>query len=166
MHAGTERRPAVSATAHLHDPQTLYRHWENEQWNPWAIDLARDKDQWRHALSAEDKTLIYWALSSLQQTGVGVEAAPVGERGQSLDGDDRLLRRPPDHERQLAVAEHPQAARSADADRLLDRGVETLDVNLESGGPPRGYSHVIHQQADALTHRPDGTTGLVTCSRK
>ena len=55
----------MSATAHLHDPQTLYRHWENEQWNPWAIDLARDKDQWRHALSAEDKTLIYWALSSL-----------------------------------------------------------------------------------------------------
>jgi ribonucleoside-diphosphate reductase beta chain len=55
----------VSATAHLHDPQTLYRHWENEQWNPWAIDLARDKHQWRHALSAEDKTLIYWALSSL-----------------------------------------------------------------------------------------------------
>ena len=55
----------MSATAHLHDPQTLYRHWENEQWNPWAIDPARDKDQWRHALSAEDKTLIYWALSSL-----------------------------------------------------------------------------------------------------
>ena len=65
IHAETKRRAAVSATAHLHDPQTLYRHWESEQWNPWAIDLARDKDHWRHALSAEDKALIYWALSSL-----------------------------------------------------------------------------------------------------
>ena len=26
----------------LHDPQTLYRHWEDEQWNPFAIDLAPD----------------------------------------------------------------------------------------------------------------------------
>ena len=24
----------------LHDPQTLYRHWEDEQWSPFAIDLA------------------------------------------------------------------------------------------------------------------------------
>jgi ribonucleoside-diphosphate reductase beta chain len=55
----------VSATSHLHDPQTLYRHWEDEQWNPWSIDLAADSDQWHGALSPEDKGLVYWALSSL-----------------------------------------------------------------------------------------------------
>jgi len=55
----------VSATSHLHDPQTLYRHWEHEQWNPWSIDLAADRDQWGGALSEEDKGLVYWALSSL-----------------------------------------------------------------------------------------------------
>jgi ribonucleoside-diphosphate reductase beta chain len=55
----------VSAAVHLHNPQTLYRQWEQEQWNPWAIDLAPDKEQWQSALSDEDKGLVYWALSSL-----------------------------------------------------------------------------------------------------
>ena len=55
----------MTATAHLHDPQELYRHWEHEQWNPWSIDLALDRDQWQGALSDEDKGLVYWALSSL-----------------------------------------------------------------------------------------------------
>jgi ribonucleotide reductase beta subunit family protein with ferritin-like domain len=50
---------------HLHDPQTLYRRWEHEQWNPWSIDLTVDRDQWQAALSEEDKGLVYWALSSL-----------------------------------------------------------------------------------------------------
>jgi ribonucleoside-diphosphate reductase beta chain len=55
----------VTTGIHLHDPQTLYRHWEHEQWNPWSIDLETDRDQWADELSAEDKALIYWALSSL-----------------------------------------------------------------------------------------------------
>jgi ribonucleoside-diphosphate reductase beta chain len=55
----------VRATGHLHDPQTLYRHWEDEQWNPWSIDVTADSDQWHRALSPEDKGLVYWALSSL-----------------------------------------------------------------------------------------------------
>lgn len=55
----------MSATAHLHQPQTLYRHWEYEQWNPWAIGLTTDKTQWQSALSDQDKRLVYWALSSL-----------------------------------------------------------------------------------------------------
>src|SRR2546425_5144213 len=50
---------------HLSDPETLYRHWEHEQWNPWSIDLEEDKAQWSNGLSAEDKGLVYWALSSL-----------------------------------------------------------------------------------------------------
>jgi ribonucleoside-diphosphate reductase beta chain len=55
----------MSAAVHLHDPETLYRHWEHEQWNPWAIDLRADKAQWQSALSEEDKNLVHWALSSL-----------------------------------------------------------------------------------------------------
>jgi ribonucleoside-diphosphate reductase beta chain len=55
----------VSATVHLHDPQTLYRHWEQEQWSPWGIDLTADRAQWQSALSDQDKGLVYWALSSL-----------------------------------------------------------------------------------------------------
>jgi ribonucleoside-diphosphate reductase beta chain len=55
----------VSATVPLHDPQTFYRQWEHEQWNPWEIDLSADKKQWQSALSDRDKVLVYWALSSL-----------------------------------------------------------------------------------------------------
>ena len=55
----------MTGATHLHDPQTLYRHWEDEQWNPWSIDLAADRDQWQRALNAQDKALVYWALSSL-----------------------------------------------------------------------------------------------------
>jgi hypothetical protein len=38
------RLPLMPAAAevHLHPPQTLYRHWEERQWNPFAIDLATD----------------------------------------------------------------------------------------------------------------------------
>jgi ribonucleoside-diphosphate reductase beta chain len=53
------------AEIQLHDPQALYRHWEAEQWDPFAIDLVADRDQWNDGLSEEDKSLVYWALSSL-----------------------------------------------------------------------------------------------------
>jgi ribonucleoside-diphosphate reductase beta chain len=49
---------------HLHDPQTLYRHWEDEQWSPFEIDLSADRAQWAQ-LGGEDRSLIFWALSSL-----------------------------------------------------------------------------------------------------
>ena len=50
---------------HLNDPQTLYRHWEQEQWDPFRIDLDADREQWSDGLSEEDKGLVHWALSSL-----------------------------------------------------------------------------------------------------
>lgn len=49
---------------HLFDPQTLYRHWEDEQWSPFAIDLAADSEQWQ-SMGGEDRGLIFWVLSSL-----------------------------------------------------------------------------------------------------
>jgi ribonucleoside-diphosphate reductase beta chain len=55
----------VSVGVHLHDPQTLYRHWEGEQWNPWSIDLRTDRSQWEDDLGDDDKSLVYWALASL-----------------------------------------------------------------------------------------------------
>jgi ribonucleoside-diphosphate reductase beta chain len=51
-------------TSSLHDPQTLYRHWEDEQWSPFAIDLERDRAQWP-TMGGEDRGLVLWALSSL-----------------------------------------------------------------------------------------------------
>jgi ribonucleoside-diphosphate reductase beta chain len=53
----------VTAVA-LHDPQTLYRHWEDGQWSPFAIDLETDRDHWA-GMSGEDRGLVLWALSSL-----------------------------------------------------------------------------------------------------
>ncbi len=49
---------------HLFDPQTLYRHWEDGQWSPFAIDLDADREQWRR-LGEEERGLIFWVLSSL-----------------------------------------------------------------------------------------------------
>jgi ribonucleoside-diphosphate reductase beta chain len=48
----------------LNDPQTLYRRWEDSQWSPFAIDLARDRKQWP-GLDDGQRGLIYFALSSL-----------------------------------------------------------------------------------------------------
>ncbi len=49
---------------HLFDPQALYRHWEDQQWSPFAIDLEADREQWQ-GLGGEDRGLIFWVLSSL-----------------------------------------------------------------------------------------------------
>jgi ribonucleoside-diphosphate reductase beta chain len=51
-------------TVHLHDPQTLYEHWEGQQWSPWDVDLAQDRADWER-LDEADRGLIHWALSSL-----------------------------------------------------------------------------------------------------
>lgn len=47
---------------HLHDPQTLYRHWEGGQWSPWEIDLTVDRAQWE---AMEDRSLVSFVLASL-----------------------------------------------------------------------------------------------------
>jgi ribonucleoside-diphosphate reductase beta chain len=46
----------------LHDPQTLYRHWEESQWSPWEIDLTGDREQWS---ALEDRSLVSFVLGSL-----------------------------------------------------------------------------------------------------
>jgi ribonucleoside-diphosphate reductase beta chain len=55
----------VSTTVHLNGPQTLYEHWEAQQWSPWGVELAADQADWRDRLGERDKALVYWALSSL-----------------------------------------------------------------------------------------------------
>jgi ribonucleotide reductase beta subunit family protein with ferritin-like domain len=47
---------------HLHDPQTLYRHWEESQWSPWQFDLSADREQWA---GMQDRTLLAFVLGSL-----------------------------------------------------------------------------------------------------
>jgi ribonucleoside-diphosphate reductase beta chain len=47
---------------HLHDPQTLYRHWEQSQWSPWDLDLVADREQWS---TMEDRALLVFVLGSL-----------------------------------------------------------------------------------------------------
>jgi ribonucleoside-diphosphate reductase beta chain len=49
---------------HLNDPQILYRHWEDSQWSPFAIDLTTDASQWG-AMTSGDRDVIFYVLSSL-----------------------------------------------------------------------------------------------------
>jgi ribonucleoside-diphosphate reductase beta chain len=53
---------APAREVHLHDPQTLYRHWEQSQWSPWEIDLSADVEQWRAMV---DRSLVSFVLGSL-----------------------------------------------------------------------------------------------------
>ncbi len=53
---------AAAHELHLHDPQALYRRWEESQWNPWEIDLSRDREQWA---AMEDRSLVSFVLGSL-----------------------------------------------------------------------------------------------------
>lgn len=48
----------------LNDPETLYRRWEDAQWSPFAIDLARDVEQWSR-MTGDDRDLIFFVLASL-----------------------------------------------------------------------------------------------------
>ena len=47
---------------HLHDPQTLYRHWEDSQWNPFQVDLDADREQWQ---TLDERSLVAFILGSL-----------------------------------------------------------------------------------------------------
>ncbi|HMD57989.1 MAG TPA: ribonucleotide-diphosphate reductase subunit beta [Solirubrobacteraceae bacterium] len=53
---------STASEVHLHDPQMLYRHWEESQWNPWEIDLSVDREQWA---TMQDRTLVSFVLGSL-----------------------------------------------------------------------------------------------------
>jgi ribonucleotide reductase beta subunit family protein with ferritin-like domain len=46
----------------LTDPQTLYRRWEESQWSPFTIDLARDVEQWP-TIAAGVRELLLFVLS-------------------------------------------------------------------------------------------------------
>jgi len=52
----------ATSETRLHDPQTLYRHWEDSQWSPWEFDLTDDREQWARI---EDRTLVSFVLGSL-----------------------------------------------------------------------------------------------------
>ena len=54
----------AAAEVHLHDPQTLYRHWEEQQWSPFEVALEEDRRQWQ-GLEGEDRGLVLWVLASL-----------------------------------------------------------------------------------------------------
>src|SRR5436190_7153135 len=47
---------------HLHDPQTLYRHWEESPWSPWDAELTTDREQWQ---AMDDRSLVAFILGSL-----------------------------------------------------------------------------------------------------
>ena len=54
----------MSAEIQLNDPQTLYRRWEDSQWNPFEVNLTADREQWG-GLAERERDLIHWVLSSL-----------------------------------------------------------------------------------------------------
>ncbi len=72
----------------LNDPQTLYRRWEESQWNPFAIDLDRDRVQWAE-MADEDRALIGSGDDGPDIERLGVSTDEV--RQFALDGLTRRL---------------------------------------------------------------------------
>jgi ribonucleoside-diphosphate reductase beta chain len=54
----------ATAKARLRTPQQLYEDWERAHWAAQDIDLERDRSDWL-ALAEDERTLLYWVLSSL-----------------------------------------------------------------------------------------------------
>ena len=54
----------MSAEVQLNDPQTLYRRWEESQWNPFAVGLTVDREQWP-GIGADRQALLFFVLASL-----------------------------------------------------------------------------------------------------
>jgi ribonucleoside-diphosphate reductase beta chain len=55
---------AATAQPRLRTPQELYEDWERAHWAAQDIDLERDRADWL-ALGEQERTLLYWVLSSL-----------------------------------------------------------------------------------------------------
>jgi hypothetical protein len=73
-----------ASEVHLHDPQTLYRHWEESQWSPWEVDLSVDREQWE---AMEERTLVSPAGADTGALGASAEEL----RAFALDGLTRRL---------------------------------------------------------------------------
>ena len=138
----------TQAEIHLFDPQTLYRHWEDSQWNPFEIDLERDKAQWSE-LAGEDQKLIYWVLAQLMVAEERITtkfSGLVGAYG-SEEEATFLSTQQVDEARHMQfyarfqdeVVDSP-AAVSAHVERARARGDARLPQDLRRGpGPgPRG----------------------------
>src|SRR5690242_18582840 len=61
----------------LRDPQQLYEDWERAHWAARDIDLERDQSDWA-TLSEEERTLLYWVLSSLMVAEERISTQFVG----------------------------------------------------------------------------------------
>ena len=55
---------AATGTSRLRTPQQLYEDWEHSHWAAQDVDLERDPSDWNE-LAQEERTLLYWVLSSL-----------------------------------------------------------------------------------------------------
>jgi hypothetical protein len=53
---GPMAEQAGTREIHLHDPHTLYRHWEEQQWSPWDTDLSTDRGQWP-AMTGDERSV-------------------------------------------------------------------------------------------------------------
>jgi hypothetical protein len=109
----------VATEVHLHDPQTLYRHWAGEQWSPFDVDLSTDGKQWP-VLDPDVREIIYFALSSLMVAEERIATKFTGlVAAHGSDGSGDLLGVTQDDIREFALSG-------------LSRRLKIIGVPLES----------------------------------
>ena len=117
----------TQADIQLFDPQTLYRRWEDSQWNPFEIDLRRDKEQWA-GLAREDRDLIHWVLAQLMVAEERITtkfSGLVGAYG-SAEEATFLSTQQVDEARHMQFYARFQDAEAVSQSGLVGRGVEQV----------------------------------------
>jgi ribonucleoside-diphosphate reductase beta chain len=162
----------MTTEAHLYDPQTLYRHWEDAQWSPFAVDLSADQAQWP-AMSGDDRGLVLWALSSLMVAEERITTKFSGLVGADASEEETtfLATQQVDEARHMqfyaryqdevvadpaAIAEHVARARaqlspafSAVFDEALVRAHERLVANPADAGAKVDFVTTYHLVIEA-----------------
>ena len=132
----------AASEVHLHDPQTLYRRWEEQQWSPFAVELGPDAEQWE-AMEPADRGLVLWALEERLVDGdVAVDAVDhqrigqirVGRAAGRVVAHDLVERRSDPDDRRAKRLFLTSAARPL-LEQLASLGENTMASALECVAP-------------------------------
>jgi ribonucleoside-diphosphate reductase beta chain len=144
----------------VHDPQTLYRHWEDQQWSPFAVPLDRDAAQWQ-GMDGEDRSLVFWALSSLMVAEERITtkfSGLVGAYG-SEEEATFLATQQVDEARHMQFYARYQDEVVADPDAIAGHVARARE--LLSPAFATIFDHALVQAHERLTAEPDNAAAKV-----
>jgi ribonucleoside-diphosphate reductase beta chain len=156
--------PMAPTEVHLHDPQTLYRHWEEQQWNPFEVALDEDRREWQ-GLEGEDRGLVLWVLASLMVAEERITTKFSGLVGAEASEEERtfLATQQVDEARHMQFYARFQDEVVAEPDAIsahVERSREQLSAafhEIFDGALVRAHERLVANPAD-----PEAKVAFVT----